>query len=166
MKAEQHPLQHAECIAKNFTDISGNNYCSAEGLMDVSSSGITSEKESMYNSELRMCKEKIPAGSETESSSSSVTDAESSSSSVAASGDMVSCDVPGVMGGCEEAPAGSEEANFSKERSAQAALSNSTVFSKRTPSAKCRWCFFCRLPVLENVIVCHIRKIFKFGIEF
>ena len=113
VKAEQHPLQHAECIAKNFSDISGNNYCSADGLMDVSSSGITSEKESMYNSELRMCKDKIRAGSETETSSSSVTGSETSSSSVAApSGDMVSCDVPGVMGGCEEAPAGSEEANF------------------------------------------------------
>ena len=113
VKAEQHPLQHAECIANNFTDISGNNYCSADGLMDVSSSGILSEKESMYNSELRMCKDKIPTGSETETSSSSVTGSETSSSSVAAStGDMVSCDVPGVMGGCEEAPAGSEMANF------------------------------------------------------
>lgn len=113
VKAEQHPLQHAECIAKNFSDISGNNYCSADGLMDVSSSGITSEKESMYNSELRMCKDKIPAGNETETSSSSVTDAESSSSAGSVStGDMVSCDVPGVMGGCEEAPAGSEQANF------------------------------------------------------
>ena len=115
VKAEQHPLQHAECIAKNFSDISGNNYCSADGLMDVSSSGILSEKESMYNSELRMCKDKIPAGSETNEdfSSSSVTGSETSSSSVAApSGDMVSCDVPGVMGGCEEAPAGSEQANF------------------------------------------------------
>lgn len=112
VKAEQHPLQHAECIAKNFTDISGNNYCSADGLMDVSSSGITSEKESMYNSELRMCKDKIPAGSaETESSSSSVTGSESSSSSeTAATGDMVSCDIPGVLGECLEFPAGSEEA--------------------------------------------------------
>ena len=119
VKAEQHPLQHAECIAKNFTDISGNNYCSAEGLMDVSSSGITSEKESMYNSELRMCKDKIPAGSETETSSSSVTDTESSSvtdtesSSSAGSvstGDMVSCDIPGALGECLEFPAGSEEA--------------------------------------------------------
>lgn len=110
VKAEQHPLQHAECIAKNFTDISGNNYCSAEGLMDVSSSGITSEKESMYNSELRMCKDKIPAGSETETSSSSVTGSETSSSSVAASGDMVSCDIPGALGECLEFPAGSDEA--------------------------------------------------------
>jgi len=110
VKAEQHPLQHAECIAKNFMDISGNNYCSAEGLMDVSSSGITSEKESMYNSELRMCKDKIPAGSETETSSSSVTGSETSSSSVAASGDMVSCDIPGALGECLEFPAGSEEA--------------------------------------------------------
>ncbi|MBQ7079798.1 MAG: hypothetical protein IJM92_09085 [Fibrobacter sp.] len=111
VKAEQHPLQHAECIAKNFTDISGNNYCSADGLMDVSSSGITSEKESMYNSELRMCKEKIPAGSETESSSSSVTDSGSSSSTGSVStGDMVSCDIPGVLGECLEYPAGSDEA--------------------------------------------------------
>lgn len=111
VKAEQHPLQHAECIAKNFTDISGNNYCSAEGLMDVSSSGITSEKESMYNSELRMCKDKIPAGSETETSSSSVTDTESSSSAGSVStGDMVSCDIPGALGECLEFPAGSEEA--------------------------------------------------------
>ena len=113
VKAEQHPLQHAECIAKNFTDISGNNYCSADGLMDVSSSGITSEKETMYNSELRMCKDKIPAGSETElqSSSSSETGSETSSSSVAAAtGDMVSCDIPGVLGECLEFPAGSDEA--------------------------------------------------------
>lgn len=123
VKAEQHPLQHAECIAKNFTDISGNNYCSADGLMDVSSSGITSEKETMYNSELRMCKDKIPAGSETELqsssssetgsevSSSSVTGSETSSSSVAAAtGDMVSCDIPGVLGECLEFPAGSDEA--------------------------------------------------------
>ena len=113
VKAEQHPLQHAECIAKNFTDISGNNYCSADGLMDVSSSGIASEKETMYNSELRMCKDKIPAGSETnaESSSSSVTGSETSSSSVAAAtGDMVSCDIPGVLGECLEFPAGSDEA--------------------------------------------------------
>ena len=121
VKAEQHPLQHAECIAKNFSDISGNNYCSADGLMDVSSSGITSEKESMYNSELRMCKDKIPAGSaDTESSSSAVADSEFSSSSVtgsetssssatAATGDMVSCDIPGVVGECLEFPAGSEE---------------------------------------------------------
>ena len=113
VKAEQHPLQHAECIAKNFTDISGNNYCSADGLMDVSSSGITSEKETMYNSELRICKDKIPAGSETElqSSSSSETGSEVSSSSVAAAtGDMVSCDIPGVLGECLEFPAGSDEA--------------------------------------------------------
>ncbi|MBR3071556.1 hypothetical protein [Fibrobacter sp.] len=111
VKAEQHPLQHAECIAKNFTDISGNNYCSADGLMDVSSSGITSEKESMYNSELRMCKDKIPTGSESETSSSSVSDSGmSSSSATAATGDMVSCDIPGVMGECLEYPAGSDEA--------------------------------------------------------
>lgn len=111
VKAEQHPLQHAECIAKNFSDISGNNYCSADGLMDVSSSGITSEKESMYNSELRVCKDKIPSGSETESSSSSVTDTESSSSAGSAStGDMVSCDIPGALGECLEYPAGSEKA--------------------------------------------------------
>ena len=113
VKAEQHPLQHAECVAKNFSDISANNYCSADGLMDVSSSGITSEKSSMYDSELRMCKDKIPAGGETnaESSSSSVTASETSSSSVAAAtGDMVSCDIPGVLGECLEYPAGSEEA--------------------------------------------------------
>ena len=125
VKAEQHPLQHAECIAKNFIDISGNNYCSAVGLMDVSSSGITSEKESMYNSELRMCKDKIPAGSvDVESSSSAAADAESSSSSetgsetssssaAAATGDMVSCDIPSDVPGlaeCLEYPAGSEEA--------------------------------------------------------
>ena len=111
VKAEQHPLQHAECIAKNFTDISGNNYCSADGLMDVSSSGITSEKESMYNSELRMCKDKIPTGSESETSSSSVSDSGmSSSSATAATGDMVSCDIPGVVGECLEYPAGSDEA--------------------------------------------------------
>lgn len=112
VKAEQHPLQHAECIAKNFSDISGNNYCSADGLMDVSSSGITSEKSSMYDSELRMCKDKIPAGSEelNVSSSSEMGADISSSSETAATGDMVSCEVPGGMGECLEYPAGSSEA--------------------------------------------------------
>lgn len=113
VKAEQHPMQHVECIAKNFTAISGNNYCGAEGLMDVSASGITSEKESMYESELKACKEKMPAEVEPESSSSAeVDDTNSSSSAAAPSGDMVSCDVPGVLGGCEEAPAGTDQARF------------------------------------------------------
>ena len=76
----------------------------------------------MYDSELRMCKDKIPAGSaDVESSSSAAADAESSSSSetgsetssssaAAATGDMVSCDIPGVLGECLEYPAGSDEA--------------------------------------------------------
>ena len=111
VKAEQHPMQHVECIAKNFTAISGNNYCAAEGLMDVSASGITSEKESMYESELKACKEKMPADAEPESSSSAEeSETTSSSSAEAPSGDMVSCDIPGVLGECLEFPAGSEEA--------------------------------------------------------
>lgn len=113
VKAEQHPMQHVECVVKHLTEISSNNYCAAEGLMDVSASGLMGEKESIYDRELSACKEKMPADVEPESSSSAEgTETSSSSSAAAPSGDMVSCDVPGVMGGCEEAPAGSDQARF------------------------------------------------------
>ena len=120
--AEQYPMQHVECIVKNLTNISSNNYCAAEGLMNISASGLMGEKESIYERELNACKEKMPADVEPESSSSSEVDAESSSSADAGddsssstvtvpAGDMVSCDIPGVLGECIEYPAGSEEAN-------------------------------------------------------
>jgi len=107
-----YPMSHIECVSKNFADFNGIHYCSADAYLNIASSSTTFTKETLFDIEQKACKEYMPAGSETESSS-SVTGSETSSSSVAsASGDMVSCDVPGVMGGCEEAPAGSDEANF------------------------------------------------------
>ena len=118
VKAEQHPMQHVECVVKHLTEISSNNYCAAEGLMDVSASGLMGEKESIYESELSACKAKMPAEVEPESSSSTEGGETSSSSEGTASsssvttpaGDMVSCDIPGVFGECIEYPAGSDEA--------------------------------------------------------
>ena len=105
-----YPMSHLECVAKNFADFNGIHYCSADAYLNIASSSTTFTKESLFEIEQKACKEYIPAGSETESSS-SVTGSETSSSSVAsASGDMVSCDVPGVVGECLEFPAGSEEA--------------------------------------------------------
>ena len=104
-----YPMSHLECVAKNFADFSGIHYCSADAYLNIASSSTTFTKESLFEIEQKACKEYIPAGSETESSS-SVTGSETSSSSVAsASGDMVSCDVPGVVGECLEFPADSEE---------------------------------------------------------
>ena len=104
-----YPMSHLECVAKNFADFSGIHYCSADAYLNIASSSTTFTKESLFEIEQKACKEYIPAGSVTESSS-SVTGSETSSSSVAsASGDMVSCDVPGVVGECLEFPADSEE---------------------------------------------------------
>ena len=104
-----YPMSHIECVSKNFADFNGIHYCSADAYLNIASSSTTFTKESLFEIEQKACKEYIPAGSVTESSS-SVTGSETSSSSVAsASGDMVSCDVPGVVGECLEFPADSEE---------------------------------------------------------
>ena len=104
-----YPMSHLECVSKNFADFNGIHYCSADAYLNIASSSTTFTKESLFEIEQKACKEYIPAGSETESSS-SVTRSETSSSSVAsASGDMVSCDIPGVLGECLEFPADSEE---------------------------------------------------------
>ena len=104
-----YPMSHIECVSKNFADFNGIHYCSADAYLNIASSSTTFTKESLFEIEQKACKEYIPAGSETESSS-SVTGSETSSSSVAsASGDMVSCDIPGVLGECLEFPADSEE---------------------------------------------------------
>ena len=104
-----YPMSNIECVSKNFADFNGIHYCSADAYLNIASSSTTFTKESLFEIEQKACKEYIPAGSETESSS-SVTGSETSSSSVAsASGDMVSCDVPGVVGECLEFPADSEE---------------------------------------------------------
>lgn len=108
VKAEQHPMQHVECVAKNVTAISSNNYCAAEGLMDVSASGLRDEKASIYERELKACKDKMPAVEP----DTSVTDTTTTTpdTTTAPAGEMVSCDIPGVLGECLEFPAGSDEA--------------------------------------------------------
>ncbi|WP_295067369.1 hypothetical protein [uncultured Fibrobacter sp.] len=104
-----YPMSHLECVAKNFADFSGIHYCTADAYLNIASSSTSFDKATLFEIEQKACKEYIPAGSETESSS-SVTGSETSSSSVAsASGDMVSCDVSGVVGECLEFPADSEE---------------------------------------------------------
>jgi len=106
-----YPMSHIECVAKNFADFNGIHYCSADAYFNIASSSTSFDKATLFEIEQKACKEYLPAASETENSSSSVTDSESSSSSVAApSGDMVSCDIPGVLGECLEFPAGSDEA--------------------------------------------------------
>ena len=106
VNAEEKPMQHAECVAKNFATYSSLNYCGANGMIELSSSGILSEKEELLNSEKRTCMEKLPAPDKDDP------DAEEG---VVVSG-MVSCDIPGVMGECVEYPAGSDEAIAMKEQ--------------------------------------------------
>ena len=111
-KYEIHPMPYLECLSKNFYDIGMTKFCSMEGFVNASSSGNSKTKEEVFATEQNYCKQKVPAVVEPESSSSADVEETSSSSAVAPSGDMVSCDVPGVMGGCEEAPAGSDQARF------------------------------------------------------
>lgn len=98
-----YPMSHIECVSKNFADFNGIHYCSADAYLNIASSSTTFTKETLFEIEQKACKEYLPAVDP----NASMTDPETPPS-----GDMVSCDVPGVMGGCEEAPAGSEEANF------------------------------------------------------
>ena len=116
-KYEIQPMPYLECLTKKFSNIGLTNFCTMDGYVNGSSSGTLSKpREDVFKSEQSYCKEKVPAVEiEPESSSSADGDETTSSSSVTApAGDMVSCDVPGVMGGCEEAPAGSEMAEFYK----------------------------------------------------
>ena len=108
VKAEQHPMQHVECVAKNVTALSSNNYCAAEGLMDVSASGLRDEKASIYERELKACKDKMPAVEPDTNATDSTTT--TPDTTTAPAGEMVSCDIPGVLGECLEFPAGSDEA--------------------------------------------------------
>ena len=122
-KYEIQPMSYVECMTKNFANIGTTNFCNMEGYVNASSSGTLSKpREEVFASEQNYCKEKVPAEVEPESSSSSEAETESSSSadvdvttsssSVAApSGDMISCDIPGIFGECVEYPAGSAEAN-------------------------------------------------------
>jgi len=141
VKAEQHPLQHVQCVAENFTSISSNNYCSAEGLMDLSSSGLLGEWDSIYDREMNYCKEKMPAvqlitgDSLIYSDTTALADTAiivqpdtavivspdtsanidtASTNPAVITVDMVSCNIPGVMGECLEFPAGSDEAEALK----------------------------------------------------
>ena len=114
-KYEIQPMPYLECLTKKFSNIGLTNFCTMDGYVNGSSSGTLSKpREDVFKSEQSYCKEKVPAVEiEPESSSSADGDETTSSSSVTApAGDMVSCDVPGVMGGCEEAPAGSDQARF------------------------------------------------------
>ena len=112
-KYEIQPMHYVECMTKQFANIGTTNFCTMEGYVNASSSGTLSKpREDVFKSEQNYCKEKVPAEVEPESSSSADVEETSSSSAAAPSGDMVSCDVPGVMGGCEEAPAGSDQARF------------------------------------------------------
>lgn len=122
-KYEIQPMSYVECMTKNFANIGTTNFCNMEGYVNASSSGTFSKpREEVFASEQNYCKEKVPAEvepessssseAETESSSSAAVDVTTSSSSVAApSGDMISCDIPGIFGECVEYPAGSAEAN-------------------------------------------------------
>ena len=110
-KYEIHPMPYLECISKNFSDIGMTKFCSMEGFVNASSSGNSKTKEEVFAIEQNYCKQNVPAVVEPESSSSEdVGETSSSSSAAAPSGDMVSCDIPGVMGECLEFPAGSDEA--------------------------------------------------------
>ena len=77
-------------------------------LMDVSASGLRDEKASIYERELKACKDKMPAVEP----DTSVTDTTTTTpdTTTAPAGEMVSCDIPGVLGECLEFPAGSDEA--------------------------------------------------------
>ncbi len=124
MKYSIYPMSHIECVSKNFADFSGIRYCSADAFLNIASSTTTFSKESLFEMEQKSCKEFLPKDAVTPSDSSanattasdstatntSVTDSTATNTGTTPTGDMVSCDIPGVLGECIEFPAGSDEA--------------------------------------------------------
>ncbi|MBR4785592.1 MAG: hypothetical protein IK012_10145 [Fibrobacter sp.] len=110
------PMPYVECMTKQFAKISYNGFCTMEGTVEASSSGnSTKTREEVFGSEQNFCKDKVPAVEipPVEPDTSAVTPDTSATvpdTTKVPSGDMVSCDIPGVLGECVEFPAGSDEA--------------------------------------------------------
>ena len=120
-KYEIQPMSYVECMTKNFANIGTTNFCNMEGYVNASSSGTLSKpREEVFASEQNYCKEKVPAvevlpdttltGDSTTTVPDTTVTTPDTTVTVPA-GDMVSCDIPGVLGECVEYPAGSAEAN-------------------------------------------------------
>ena len=124
-KYEIQPMSYVECMTKNFANIGTTNFCNMEGYVNASSSGTLSKpREEVFASEQNYCKEKVPAvevlpdTTLTGDSTTTVPDTTVADTTVTTpdttvtvpAGDMVSCDIPGVLGECVEYPAGSAEA--------------------------------------------------------
>ncbi len=104
MKYSIYSMPHIECVAKNFADFNSIHYCSADAYLNIASSSTTFSKESLFEIEQKACKAFLPAESNT------TEEPENNQSGETPAGDMVSCDIPGVLGECLEFPAGSDEA--------------------------------------------------------
>lgn len=99
-----YPMPHLECVAKNFADFSGIHYCVADAYFNIASSSTSFDKATLFEIEQKACKEFLPAESNT------TEEPENKETGDTPAGDMVSCDIPGVLGECLEFPAGSDEA--------------------------------------------------------
>ncbi|SHM53023.1 hypothetical protein [Fibrobacter sp. UWB7] len=99
-----YPMPHLECVSKNFADFSGIHYCSADAYFNIASSSTSFDKATLFEIEQKACKEFLPAESNT------TEEPENKETGETPAGDMVSCDIPGVLGECLEFPAGSDEA--------------------------------------------------------
>lgn len=91
VKAEIIPMPYFDCLTQNFAKLSSLTYCSAEGKVELSSSGAMGEKEEVFDATLKSCKDLLPEVKETPV-------------------EMVSCDIPGVLGECIEYPVDDEKA--------------------------------------------------------
>lgn len=109
-----YPMSHLECVAKNFADFSGIHYCTADAYLNIASSSTSFDKATLFEIEQKACKEFMPAQStateDPENKDTENKDPENNQSGETPAGDMVSCDIPGVLGECLEFPAGSDEA--------------------------------------------------------
>ena len=104
-----YPMSHLECVSKNFADFSGIHYCTADAYLNIASSSTSFDKATLFEIEQKACKEFMPAQS-TATEDPENKDPENKGSGETPAGDMVSCDIPGVLGECLEFPAGSDEA--------------------------------------------------------
>jgi len=108
-----YPMSHIECVAKNFAEFNSIHYCSADAYLNIASGSSSFDKETIFEMEQKSCKEKMPAVEapvDVEPDSTKTGDSTAIEPKTPSTGDMVSCDVPGVMGECLEFPAGSDEA--------------------------------------------------------
>jgi len=115
------PMPYFECLTQHFATLSDLRYCSAEGRVQLSSGGVTGEKEEVFDATMKTCKDLLPEVEETPVDETPVDETPVDETPVDETPvdetpvdetpvEMVSCDISGIFAECIEYPVGHEKA--------------------------------------------------------